>query len=190
MPHSYGLRSKTRDLFKQPFRRHGLPHMSTYLSVYRVGDYVDIKGNGAIHKGMPHKFYHGRTGIVWNVTPRAIGVEVNKQVRNRIVRKRLHVRIEHVHHSKCREDFLKRVKSNDAARRAAKAAGTLLFLFQKQFSCKHNISVLTSVFFSPFIGNKNAILKRQLRQPRAGATISMKKSQIETVAPLKYEFLA
>jgi large subunit ribosomal protein L21e len=29
---------------------------------------------------MPHKFYHGRTGRVWNVTKRAIGVEINKQV--------------------------------------------------------------------------------------------------------------
>lgn len=176
MPHSYGLRAKTRDLFQQPFRRRGLPHMSTYLSVYRVGDYVDIKGNGAIHKGMPHKFYHGRTGVIWNVTPRAIGVEVNKQVRNRIIRKRLHVRIEHVHHSKCREDFLKRVKSNDAARRAAKAAGP---------------SLLCSFPFCLHVSGKKAVnLKRQLRQPRAGATISMKKSHLETVAPMKYEFLA
>ena len=31
-------------------------------------------------QGMPHKVYHGRTGVVWNVTKRAIGVEVNKQV--------------------------------------------------------------------------------------------------------------
>ena len=31
-------------------------------------------------QGMPHKVYHGRTGIVWNVTKRAVGVEVNKQV--------------------------------------------------------------------------------------------------------------
>jgi hypothetical protein len=30
---------------------------------------------------MPHKVYHGRTGVVWNVTKRALGVEVNKQVR-------------------------------------------------------------------------------------------------------------
>ncbi|KAJ8752298.1 hypothetical protein K2173_003934 [Erythroxylum novogranatense] len=28
---------------------------------------------------MPHKFYHGRTGRVRNVTKRAIGVEINKQ---------------------------------------------------------------------------------------------------------------
>lgn len=30
---------------------------------------------------MPHKFYHGKTGRVWNVTKRAIGVELLKQVR-------------------------------------------------------------------------------------------------------------
>ena len=30
---------------------------------------------------MPYLAYQGRTGIVWNVTPRAVGVEVNKQVR-------------------------------------------------------------------------------------------------------------
>ena len=29
---------------------------------------------------MPHKYYHGKTGVVWNVTKRAVGVEVNKQV--------------------------------------------------------------------------------------------------------------
>jgi hypothetical protein len=30
---------------------------------------------------MPHKFYHGKTGRVFNVTPHAVGVIVNKQVR-------------------------------------------------------------------------------------------------------------
>ena len=33
-------------------------------------------------QGMPHKYYHGKTGVVWNVTKRAVGVEVNKQVGN------------------------------------------------------------------------------------------------------------
>lgn len=33
-------------------------------------------------QGMPHKVYHGRTGKVWNVTKRAVGVVVNKQVRH------------------------------------------------------------------------------------------------------------
>jgi ribosomal protein L21E len=29
---------------------------------------------------MPHKWYAGKTGIVWNVTKRAVGVEINKIV--------------------------------------------------------------------------------------------------------------
>jgi hypothetical protein len=29
---------------------------------------------------MPHKWYAGKTGVVWNVTKRAVGVEVNKIV--------------------------------------------------------------------------------------------------------------
>ncbi|KAF8411863.1 hypothetical protein HHK36_004422 [Tetracentron sinense] len=80
MPAGHGLRSRTRDLFSRPFRKKGYIHLTTYLRTYRIGDFVDVKVNGAIHKGMPHKFYHGRTGKVWNVTKRAIGVEVNKQV--------------------------------------------------------------------------------------------------------------
>ncbi len=47
-----------------------------------MGDYVDIKVNPAVHKGMPFKFYHGRTGVIWNVTKRALGVELNKTVRS------------------------------------------------------------------------------------------------------------
>ena len=61
---------------------------------------------------MPHKCYHGKTGRVYNVTPHAVGVIVNKKVRGRYIEKRINLRIEHVKHSKCREDFLNRVKNN------------------------------------------------------------------------------
>lgn len=81
MPAGHGLRSRTRDSFSRAFRKKGTIPLSTYLRIFKIGDYVDIKVNGAVHKGMPHKFYHGRTGRVWNVTKRAVGVEVNKQVR-------------------------------------------------------------------------------------------------------------
>ncbi len=91
-------------------------------------DYVDVKANASVHKGMPHKFYHGRTGIVWNVTPRAIGVEINKQVRNRIVKKRIHVRVEHVQPSRCREDFLNRVRHNEQLKKEAKAKGNFILI--------------------------------------------------------------
>ncbi|KAG9438231.1 60S ribosomal protein L21 [Apis mellifera carnica] len=69
---------------------------------------------------MPYKVYHGKTGRVFNVTPHALGVIVNKRVRGRIIAKRINVRIEHLTHSKCREDFLKRVKENERLRKEAK----------------------------------------------------------------------
>mmetsp|Transcript_32806 Transcript_32806/g.74989 ORF Transcript_32806/g.74989 Transcript_32806/m.74989 type:complete len:162 (+) Transcript_32806:46-531(+) len=121
MVHSHGQRNRTRDMFSRPFRKHGLPTPHSYLQTYKLGEYVDIVTNGAIHKGMPHKFYHGRTGRVWNVTNRAIGVEIMKQVGGRIMAKRLHVRMEHIKKSKCRDGHLARIVSNDAARVATKA---------------------------------------------------------------------
>jgi large subunit ribosomal protein L21e len=69
---------------------------------------------------MPFKFYHGRTGRVFNVAKRSLGVEVTKQVRNRVINKRIHVRVEHVIPSRCREDFLKRIEENKAIRRTAR----------------------------------------------------------------------
>lgn len=39
----------------------------------------------------------------------------------RIVQKRLHVRIEHAKHSKCRQEFLDRVKRNEAIKKDVKA---------------------------------------------------------------------
>jgi ribosomal protein L21E len=51
---------------------------------------------------VPHKYYHGRTGVVFNVSPRAVGVIVFKVVGNRYMEKRVNVRIEHVRHSKVR----------------------------------------------------------------------------------------
>ncbi|KAI7740334.1 hypothetical protein M8C21_006744 [Ambrosia artemisiifolia] len=126
MPAGHGLRSRTRDLFARGFRKKGTIHLSTYLRTYHVGDYVDVKVNGAVHKGMPHKFYHGRTGQVWNVTKRAIGVEMNKQVGNRIIKKRIHVRIEHVMPSRCNEELKQRIKTNDQLKAEAKAKGVVI----------------------------------------------------------------
>eukprot|EP00245_Coleochaete_scutata_P018805 TRINITY_DN995_c0_g2_i1.p1 TRINITY_DN995_c0_g2~~TRINITY_DN995_c0_g2_i1.p1 ORF type:complete len:182 (-),score=41.07 TRINITY_DN995_c0_g2_i1:190-684(-) len=123
MPAGHGLRSRTRDLFSRAFRQKGYIPLTTYLRNYKLGQYVDIKANAAVHKGMPFKYYHGRTGKIWNVTKRALGVEVNKQVGGRIVKKRLHVRIEHIKPSRCREEFEERRKRNDEKKRAAKAKG-------------------------------------------------------------------
>jgi ribosomal protein L21E len=50
MPAGAGLRSRTRHMFARGFRNHGYIPLTTYLRTYKIGDYVDIKVNGAIHK--------------------------------------------------------------------------------------------------------------------------------------------
>lgn len=78
MPHSFGKRARTRDMFAKAFRKEGVQNSLTkYLTTYRVGDIVDIKVDGAIHRGMPYKYFHGRTGVVFNVTKSSVGVEVS-----------------------------------------------------------------------------------------------------------------
>ena len=61
---------------------------------------------------------------MYNVTPSAVGVIVYKVVGNRYLEKRVNLRVEHVRHSKCRQEFLDRVKSNHDAHVAAKASGS------------------------------------------------------------------
>lgn len=77
---------------------------------------------------MPHKFYHGKTGIVFNVTKSSVGVIIHKVVGNRYLEKRVNLRVEHVKHSKCRQDFLKRVTENEQKRAEAKKNGTSVVL--------------------------------------------------------------
>lgn len=119
MTHSYGYRRKTRHLFKKGFRQVGSIHIAKTLTSYKIGDIVDIAVDGSIHKGMPYRYYHGRTGRVFNVNPRSVGVIVNKQVRNRIIPKRIHVRVEHIKKSTSREGFLNRIRDNDKKKQEA-----------------------------------------------------------------------
>lgn len=123
MPHSFGVRARTRHMFAKKFRQHGPIHLSQYLMNVKVGDYVDIFADPSIHKGMPHKGYHGRTGIIFNVTKSAVGVRVNKLVNGRIIEKRIHVRIEHVRKSKCQKEILRRKQENEAAKAEARKTG-------------------------------------------------------------------
>ncbi|KAH0837801.1 translation protein SH3-like domain-containing protein [Lanmaoa asiatica] len=177
MPHSFGYRARTRDMFKRGFKKHGPVKLSTYLINYRVGDIVDIKANAAQQKGMPHKYYHGsvrfirtlagyfylnpenrrRTGIVYNVTPHAVGVIVYKVVGNRYIEKRVNLRVEHVKHSKCRQEFLDRVKRNHDAHVAAKEKG------------------------------ERVSLKRVHALPREAHIVSIAENAPQTMVPVPYE---
>ncbi|BEJ17026.1 hypothetical protein CspHIS471_0604270 [Cutaneotrichosporon sp. HIS471] len=157
MPHSFGSRARTRHLFSQKHRQHGAPNVSTYLKIFKVGDIVDMVGNASVHKGMPHKYYHGKTGIVFNVAPRAVGVLCYKVVNGRYMEKRVNVRIEHVKHSKCRAEFLARVKSNAVKKHEAKEKG------------------------------ETVVLKRLPAQPREARHVTIKNNAPETLTARPYE---
>lgn len=77
---------------------------------------------------MPHKVFNGKTGVIYNVTKSSVGVLLYKVVDNRYIEKRISVRIEHVKHSRSREDFLRRVKENADKKRQAKEQGVHLHL--------------------------------------------------------------
>lgn len=118
-----GYRSKTRKKFTRPFRRNGAIRMSNYLTTYKVGDYVTVKVDSSIHKGMPHHFYHGRTGEVFNINRRAVGIKFFKKVNGRYQEKIVHARVEHVQHSDCRKAFVERITENDRLKHEANLRG-------------------------------------------------------------------
>ncbi|RVD90114.1 60S ribosomal protein eL21 [Arthrobotrys flagrans] len=157
MGKSGGLRAGTRYAFSRGFKKTGIISLSTYLQQYKVGDIVDIRANGAQQKGMPYKVYHGKTGIVYNVTKSSVGVIVHKKVGNRYIEKRVNIRIEHIHHSKCREEFVRRVKENAAKRKAAKANG------------------------------EHVHLKRLIPLPREAHTVKAADNLPQTIVPIPYE---
>jgi large subunit ribosomal protein L21e len=95
-----------------------------------------------VQKGLPYKYYHGKTGVVFNVTKSAVGVLVSKPVGNRYLTKRISVRIEHVKPSKSRDDFLKRVNTNAEKRRQAIKDGQFCELKRKP-SAPREASIVT-----------------------------------------------
>eukprot|EP00929_Paragymnodinium_shiwhaense_P010753 TRINITY_DN1156_c0_g2_i1.p2 TRINITY_DN1156_c0_g2~~TRINITY_DN1156_c0_g2_i1.p2 ORF type:complete len:166 (+),score=55.70 TRINITY_DN1156_c0_g2_i1:77-574(+) len=153
---SRGYRHGTRNKFSKAYRTKGMPGVSRALATFRRGDYVDIVVDPSIQKGMPYSFYHGRTGVVFNVNRNAIGVEVKKVVGNRQILKRIHVRAEHLRKSRCNEAFLERVKDNDKKKQEAKAKGEAL-------TCK-----------------------REPEGPKPMKIVKAKEEEIEVLAPLPF----
>merc|ERR1712146_54690 len=163
--HPWGYRGGTRDLFsKKPGTRGYNPKLTTFLRTYKIGDWVDVVCDSMQQKGMPHKFYHGRTGRVWNVTKNAIGVEINKVHRQRHIVKRIHVRLEHVRPSKSQLGHLARVKANEALKKEAKESG---------------------------VPAPASALKRSPKSPRDGFTLPLENTfeqKVHTLTPVPYVF--
>ncbi|XP_059964406.1 large ribosomal subunit protein eL21-like [Mesoplodon densirostris] len=160
MTNTKGKRRGTGYIFSRPFRKHGVVPLATYMQIYKKGDIVDIKGMGTVQKGMPHKCYHGKTRRVYNFTQHAVGIIVNKQIKGKILAKRINEHIAHIKHSKSQDSFLKRVKENDQKKKEAKEKGTWVQL------------------------------KHQLAPPREAHFVRTNRKEPKLLEPIPYEFMA
>ncbi|MEM4246356.1 MAG: 50S ribosomal protein L21e [Candidatus Bathyarchaeia archaeon] len=61
---SSGYRRKSRQLLKKPRRESGKIGLSRILHEYKTNDKVYVTINPSIHKGMPHRRFQGKVGII------------------------------------------------------------------------------------------------------------------------------
>lgn len=85
---SKGYRSRTRSLLRKKPRERGKIGLSRILRTYVPGDKVTILIDPSVHKGMPHRRYHGRVGIVHEKRGRSYVVDVGmgKQTKQIVTR--------------------------------------------------------------------------------------------------------
>ncbi|HID17615.1 TPA: 50S ribosomal protein L21e [Candidatus Bathyarchaeota archaeon] len=73
---SKGYRSKTRSLLRKKPRERGKINLSRLLHDYEINNKVLIDINPSVHKGMPHRRFHGKIGVVREKRGRSYVVEV------------------------------------------------------------------------------------------------------------------
>jgi large subunit ribosomal protein L21e len=78
LPLSHGYRRKTRALLRKSPRDRGKSSLSRILYEYRPGDRVIIDIDPSVHKGMPHRRYHGKVGVIIAKRGRAYEVSVTQ----------------------------------------------------------------------------------------------------------------
>ena len=61
---SKGIRSKSRNILRKRTRDGGIKSITRALQQFKEGESVNIVIDSAVHKGMPHIRYHGKTGKI------------------------------------------------------------------------------------------------------------------------------
>jgi large subunit ribosomal protein L21e len=77
MPQTAGKRIKTRSLLKKRVRERGIKPPSYLLQDYKTGEKVVLKYDPSVHKGMPHRRFHGKIGTVVGRRGRAYLIQVS-----------------------------------------------------------------------------------------------------------------
>ena len=88
MKRSKGYRSRTRTLLRKKPRERGKIGLSRILRAYQPGEKVTILIEPSVHKGMPHRRYHGRVGIIHSKRGKSyvVNVEMGSQTKQIIAR--------------------------------------------------------------------------------------------------------
>lgn len=78
MKQSHGYRHRTRSLLRKKPREKGKVGLSKILREYKLGDRVVVKLDPSVHKGMPHRRFHGKIGIIEKKRGQAYVVSVTQ----------------------------------------------------------------------------------------------------------------
>lgn len=104
---SKGIRHRTRKLMTKSVRERGaVPPLSLLMVEYKPGDMVHIRVNPSIHRGMPHRRYVGKTGMVVGRKGKAYLVRVDEGGKTKLI----YVRPEHLEPYGSLEAYLKRLR--------------------------------------------------------------------------------
>ncbi|MFX0099567.1 MAG: 50S ribosomal protein L21e [Candidatus Hodarchaeota archaeon] len=95
--HHCGFRSQTRSLLRKKRRERGLSPLTSLLIKYEIGDLVDIKINPSVHKAMPHRRFHGKTGRIVETRGKAFVISVSdKNKKKQVITTRDHFHPNHL----------------------------------------------------------------------------------------------
>ena len=73
-----GHQMSTRALLRRHPRERGKTTLSKILQSYSDGDKVVVKIDSSVHKGMPHRRYHGRVGVIMSKRGRSYVIHVTQ----------------------------------------------------------------------------------------------------------------
>ncbi|WP_455364114.1 50S ribosomal protein L21e [[Eubacterium] cellulosolvens] len=73
---SSGYRARSRSLLKKERRESGKIGLSKILHEYKVDEKVYITINSTVHKGMPHRRFQGKVGVIQSKRGRSYIVTV------------------------------------------------------------------------------------------------------------------
>jgi len=73
-----GFQHKSRSLLTRKPRERGKTSLTKILHGYEAGEKVVVKIDPSVHKGMPHRRFHGRVGVIVTKRGRSYVVHVSQ----------------------------------------------------------------------------------------------------------------